>query len=305
MTDTPIWSPENGAMLQELRLNANMDIGTLAQRNMVSRKQVIQLEEGGDSSFYSLEIKYHVGKKLLGFFGKLPIETEKQSSQLTAAGPSIVNELSSSIHEIKPSELHNSGETNLPLPSSSTQLKHQSSRFNFSFGLTALLIVCGVFWFYFESNNSSVKPVESQTTQPDQSSVTKDATPSVVEPPIDHATESMPVVAKPPEKKFSENEKTCMWKDAEITLQAPAPKKAAEYVYLIASKDVFVCVMDGNERVAKLTLQSGEDKSIYGAPPFKIQSANMAHLKIFFQGQGLTLPNAETQQIRLVEGALK
>ena len=45
------WTPENGALLQQLRINAKIDVGTLAQRNMVSRIQVVQLEEGGDSAF--------------------------------------------------------------------------------------------------------------------------------------------------------------------------------------------------------------------------------------------------------------
>ena len=51
------WAPENAALLKRLRLNAGLDISTLALKTIVSTAQVRQLEEGGDSAFYSSEIK--------------------------------------------------------------------------------------------------------------------------------------------------------------------------------------------------------------------------------------------------------
>ena len=65
----PIWSQEHGALLKTLRENARLDVTSLAHRNTVSKSQVVQLEDGGDSSFYSPDIKYSTGKKLLKFLG--------------------------------------------------------------------------------------------------------------------------------------------------------------------------------------------------------------------------------------------
>ena len=51
------WSQEHGALLKKLRENARLDVSSLAHRNTVSKSQVIQLEDGGDSSFYNPYIK--------------------------------------------------------------------------------------------------------------------------------------------------------------------------------------------------------------------------------------------------------
>lgn len=69
------WSQEHGALLKKLRENARLDVSSLAHRNTVSKSQVIQLEDGGDSSFYNPDIKYSTGKKLLKFLGHDLLET--------------------------------------------------------------------------------------------------------------------------------------------------------------------------------------------------------------------------------------
>ncbi len=61
----PKWSTEHSKLLQDLRQKAGLDMATLARRHMVSTTQVKQLEEGGDSAFYSDGIKFLTGKKLL------------------------------------------------------------------------------------------------------------------------------------------------------------------------------------------------------------------------------------------------
>ena len=53
----PIWSQEHGALLKTLRENARLDVTSLAHRNTVSKSQVVQLEDGGDSSFYNPDAK--------------------------------------------------------------------------------------------------------------------------------------------------------------------------------------------------------------------------------------------------------
>ena len=70
-----IWSQEHGALLKKLRENARLDVSSLAHRNTVSKSQVIQLEDGGDSSFYNPDIKYSIGKKLLKFLGHDLLDT--------------------------------------------------------------------------------------------------------------------------------------------------------------------------------------------------------------------------------------
>jgi len=63
------WKPEDGLLLRELRLIAKLEIHTLAKIYCVSNSQVTQLEEGGDRGFYSPDIKFSLGIKLLLHFG--------------------------------------------------------------------------------------------------------------------------------------------------------------------------------------------------------------------------------------------
>ncbi len=59
------WSEEEAAELQKLRLQAHMDSARFAIENTISHAQLLQLENGGDSLFYSPAIKAHVGRKLI------------------------------------------------------------------------------------------------------------------------------------------------------------------------------------------------------------------------------------------------
>ena len=64
------WQPEHAAQLKRLRLAAGIEITTLAKKHSLSSSQVHQLEESGDSAFYSPEIKYTVGRKLIRSLGE-------------------------------------------------------------------------------------------------------------------------------------------------------------------------------------------------------------------------------------------
>jgi transcriptional regulator with XRE-family HTH domain len=63
------WQTEDGSLLKKLRESANIDIHFLAQIYCISASQITQLEEGGDRGFYSPDIKFSLGSKLLLHFG--------------------------------------------------------------------------------------------------------------------------------------------------------------------------------------------------------------------------------------------
>ena len=62
--DDVVWSDADAQRLKKLRLEAGMDVPELSKQSAVSAAQISQLEEGGDSLFYSPMIKYSVGKRL-------------------------------------------------------------------------------------------------------------------------------------------------------------------------------------------------------------------------------------------------
>jgi len=86
-----IWQPKDGVLLKSLREEAEIEITSLAHLHCLSKTQVNQLEEGGDSSFYSPEIKLASGRKLLMYFGQLdPLHAEIKNQKLTIESVSLV-----------------------------------------------------------------------------------------------------------------------------------------------------------------------------------------------------------------------
>jgi hypothetical protein len=70
-------------------------------------------------------------------------------------------------------------------------------------------------------------------------------------------------------------------------------------VHVVAIDNVSICIMDGNQRVANVTLAPGQARSIYGPAPFKLYSTQLALVNIYFQGVYIKLPNPEARQIKL------
>ena len=95
----------------------------------------------------------------------------------------------------------------------------------------------------------------------------------------------------------------CSWNNAEEEVQPDSPHKAAEYVHVVAQQASTVCIMDGQMRVATLNLEVGDARSIYGPAPFKVYSADLKAIKVYFQGQHIKLANQDTQQMKLTAAA--
>ena len=324
-----IWSQEHGALLKNLRENARLDVSSLAHRNTVSKSQVIQLEDGGDSSFYNPDIKYSTGKKLLKFLGH-------ELSESTASLPTSLEPAKTiSLEPLAPLDSAVPLPTTEPLasaPIQSTQIPPAAPKNTLksspakapspgnSKNMVWGLLLVSMTFFAFLGLLDFVKPQHSATSA---KSAAPDILPSAeVKPAGDEVTsqsqeQNTPSIPAPSDTAsstansasalkaqevataISENAKKCLWKDTETELIPATPKKAPEYVYMVATKDMFVCVMDGNERVAALNLKNGEGRSIYGPAPFKVQSAGLPQLQVFFQGTPVAIPSEDIKQIKL------
>jgi hypothetical protein len=77
----PVWRPEDGQMLQQLRVNARWDDLVFARANAISLTQLRELEGQGEGSFYTLQIKTHTGYKLLRKLGHEPVFAPESSAE--------------------------------------------------------------------------------------------------------------------------------------------------------------------------------------------------------------------------------
>ena len=88
-----IWLPEHCEQLRSLRTAAGIDISTLASNHSLSKMQIKQLEEGGESAFYTPEIKFTIGRKLIRSFGVELVNIEQKEEAIESSSFTVHAEL--------------------------------------------------------------------------------------------------------------------------------------------------------------------------------------------------------------------
>jgi transcriptional regulator with XRE-family HTH domain len=303
-----LWGPEQEALLKSLRLSAGLDLATLARRNIVSTTQVRQLENGGDSSFYNPEIKLSVGKKLLKYLGhelkaevalEMPPSTSSDVAQEEASTPRTLDSEKTSNSMAIEGLVSTSNENLATLPASQ----------NSSIAVPLFLIGVALFaamWFWFDNKpNSSQEDIKKAL--PELKSETKvdlnvASLPgnSTYSTNTNNVAASLETTSTPKELAKLDSQSACNWNSAEEEVQPNYPIKAGEYVHVVAQQASTVCIMDGQQRVATLNLQVGEGRSIYGLSPFRVYSADLNLVNVYFQGQLIKLNSQEITQIKLI-----
>mgnify|MGYP000028094676 FL=1 len=321
----PEWTPELGLLLEDLRVQAGMDLATMARRNMLSTLQVKQLEKGGNSGFYNDAIKFSTGQKLLKFFGhELKLETEAAIPVTEPApapepdhAPALAIEpepLPLPEAKVKPSEVVTESIKPLQIeliePVDEQPEAATSNVKPYWLGLAFIVIAMLVFGF-FQSNDAPNSSLN--TSQNIEHKVTPAETEKIITPKVDAVAtpqaepeKSNVSAAATPEKIDAQQfpSGTCQWAAQETELQASAPRKRGEYVHVVALENATVCIKDGEQRVASLSLASGQARSIYGPPPFRVYSPNLSLVKLYFQGEYIKLPSEDIKQIKLSPNAL-
>ena len=323
----PEWTPALGRLLESLRIQAGMDLATMARRNMLSTLQVKQLEKGGNSGFYNDAIKFSTGQKLLKFFGhELKLETETaiavpEPAPAPAPAPDHSPALAIEAEplplpeaKVKPSAVVTESIKPLQIeliePVDEQPEAATSNVKPYWLGLAFIVIAMLVFGF-FQSNDAPNSSLN--TSQNIERKVTPAETEKIITPQVDAVAapqaepeKSNVSAAAAPEKiealQFPSG--TCQWAAQETELQASAPRKRGEYVHVVALENATVCIKDGDQRVASLSLASGQARSIYGPPPFRVYSPNLSLVKLYFQGEYIKLPSEDIKQIKLSPSAL-
>lgn len=319
----PEWTPALGRLLESLRIQAGMDLATMARRNMLSTLQVKQLEKGGNSGFYNDAIKFSTGQKLLKFFGhELKLETETAIAVPEPApapdhSPALAIEaepLPLPEAKVKPSEVVTESIKPLQIeliePADAQPEAATSNVKPYWLGLAFIVIAMLVFGF-FQSNDAPNSSLN--TSQNIERKVTPAETEKIITPQVDAVAapqaepEKSNVSAAVAPEKFEAQQfpsGICQWAAQETELQASAPRKRGEYVHVVALENATVCIKDGDQRVASLSLASGQARSIYGPPPFRVYSPNLSLVKLYFQGEYIKLPSEDIKQIKLSPSAL-
>jgi len=276
-----IWLPEHCEQLRSLRIAAGIDISTLASNHSISKMQIKQLEEGGESAFYTPEIKFTVGRKLIRSFGVEVVHIEPKEEAIESDLFAVVAELPAPLAE---GVAH-------------TKLTKILESFNFRGSINYFYLICfgvtliALFFFLGQRPDSMKEDLGKQINAPhtEQKAV---FLPSVASDKGLSSTVKMNNINESIE---------CDWGTHSVEKNAPKPIKPGNYVYLVASESASVCVMDHSNAIKVLSFKPMEAKTVHGLPPFKIFSHEFPKLKLYYQGNLIRISEPFPEQIILSE----
>ena len=276
-----IWLPEHCEQLRSLRIAAGIDISTLASNHSLSKMQIKQLEEGGESAFYTPEIKFTVGRKLIRSFGVEVVHIEPKEEAIESDLFAVVAELPAPLVE---GVAH-------------TKLTKILESFNFRGSINYFYLICfgvtliALFFFLGQRPDSMKEDLGKQINAPhtEQKAV---FLPSVASDKGLSSTVKMNNINESIE---------CDWGTHSVEKNAPKPIKPGNYVYLVASESASVCVMDHSNAIKVLSFKPMEAKTVHGLPPFKIFSHEFPKLKLYYQGNLIRISEPFPEQIILSE----
>ena len=311
---------DDAAHLKSLRLAADLDHAQLALMVNLSAAQVRQLEEDGDSLFYSPQIKAQSLRRVIR-----TLENASQEPQTVASIEPPAPRSSASVID----DIIRLSEKNLK-----SQVVHSDVRrpggswpkLLGTWGLAALLLVLGL-WQYNRHNSQAlyeewVEPITGKVL-PAPPTATTEEVPAVVPEVIAAAPAPTQEVVVPPSAKETTAKETTSTEtaatknpaaastasaadcanitSAPVTVTSVSPNKPGSYVYLVANKATTVCVDDGKNKRNLVTLTPGAGRSIHGSPPWTIATSEFKSVQVYFQGAKVWVPPEAGSRIYLKE----
>ena len=299
---------DDATALKNLREAAGLDIAQLASLANLSPGQVRQLEEGGDSNFYSPQIKSQSMRRVLRLL-------QNQNSTEDTAAQAMLEQVPKSVNVID--DIIRLSEKNLKNTIDTSLVRRAGNPYKalLTVGAGVVVVFALLDWQsnQIESQKIFAEWVEPFTAKPVEASseAVEKATPEVAQvesPPPSPASVPAPVVSPVQPVVVAAKDQAlsgCKLLQDEPTPAAPVSiNKAGNYVYLLASKDVQVCVDDGKRVRSIVNLKAGEGRTIHGSSPWVIGAGDIASVQVYFQGAKVFVPKNAGQRILLKEQAV-
>ena len=276
----------------------------------LSSRQIEQIESGEMSSFYGAQIKLTAAKKVAALlklkeedafdFGeKAPLvkimlekiaEPAAEKVEIVEKTPALEKKSKPQQVEETPKVVIKNLEPAKPYQASkAVAQRNPQKRLFVLLGITAALAFAVVNLrplFFPEPPKEEIVVVEVVQEAPPVSAAVEEAKPALpatVQPPAP-APAASPVAAAAvvPATVISTE---CPAVDVSaVTYKPDAPKKAGDMVYVQSKTAQTVCVIDASGKNQNKTLEPGVGASIYGKPPFKVLTASLNQVDLYFQG---------------------
>ena len=284
-----------GHLLKVARQKAGMTEAEVALKLCLSKKSVIQLEEGGTSTFFSEPHKVSVAKRVIALFNLdenqvlvMPQPEQEQQPDLPFDEPiattgASATKVSEKIVVQDPPKISlddlSSGEV--------TPMGQKHERSPRAVVSLALVVMVGV-GFYFTQDAilglfaSDPKPVVTDVKNEEP-------------PPPETAPAVMAPVAVTP---------SCPKVEGVVPeVRVFEPVKVGNFVFVQAKVKQIVCVADGSGKINMQVLEAGSNFNFIGNAPFTVSSEDLSQIAIFYQGKSVRIEKAQAA-VKLIETKL-
>ena len=279
-----LWQRSDGQLLKTLREQAGLDPIVLARMGTMTVQQLRGLEEGEGGAFYSPQIKAHMGRNLLAKLGYVTPPVIQEAAVPEPAHPPAPALVAS---------------PSITLPAEAPVRLRWPAWTVWASG--GVLVLAVVFVTLIRPG-----PVTAPTAVPTAQALVPATldTPAVAAP-TQAASEAVPA-ARALTTVSATADPACTPSGART---GPAytprePRKAGNFVHLVADKPISLCVVDASHKSTRIALEPGVGRTVPGAAPFVVRG-ELAHLKIFFQGVRVQTDTGAGDQVVLNEAPLR
>ena len=295
----------------------------LAHQACLSKRQIMQLEEGGVSTFYSEAHKVTVAKKVAKLLNidesqvlvdprgdavlqeNLPFDQQESPADVPAPAASFSAEARTARQE-STEPVHKVSLENLTSSEKPEPVKKKS-------WLPLLLIILVVAGIVLTKDQilevfmpKPATPIEVKLegeSKPEDNNAAPNATPTnpgTTPAGPQSSTPGAPAVAVAPSTPLP-SELSCPKADANVTeVRVTEPSKPGNFVYVQAKTKQVVCVIDASGKNMMQTLEAGAAHTFPGRAPFTLLTQGLAQVQVYYQGRPVRA-GEQTRTVRLVE----
>lgn len=286
------------------RTALGLSVADLAGKSCLSVRQIEQLENGEQSSFYGARVKFTAAKKVASILGlkddqafdcESPIVVMEKAQSKSTSDPQtsdvMVKKISAPVRAEQSSEKSKPASPHFPKIQKSPKQK-----FFIGFGITLAVVMAVVSMqrLFFAGLPQEVMVVKEELAvpAPPQSQASSESSSQAL---LATAPDATPVLAPTTQADDAIDSSACPDVDAVIAHYKPtSPRKAADMVYVQAKSKQTICVVDASGKAQNRVIDSGMGVIFYGKPPFKVLTSGLGQVEVFFQGTKAKPVNGKT-----------
>ncbi len=217
----------------------------------------------------------------------LEIQVQTEKTQLFTKG--ITEEKKEPVAKVQPQAVRVKAVSSIEMPSKPRSSSQKKLFLWFSVAAAAVFAVINLHPLFFADKPEAMVLVKEEIVEP--------APPAASAPaPIESATLVVPLAAP---ALANANSAACPVEEGIISYKPEAPRKVADMVFVQAKSQQVVCVIDASGKTQNKLIEPGVGASFYGKPPFKVLTAGLNQVDIFFQGAKVRLSNLNTKTLIL------